>query len=371
MCMLFVSGISDHVATTYRLDMDLAPKDRWYDITLDVISKHGGWDYSFQPCIDFVNSLFSPAELALLSPVFEKVADHMGDYGEEMRGLLVAFDDSGNSGKVTLGDIMLLNFLYDLSEACTGIVAQTGNGTLIHGRNLDYHDFGLRNISANIDFVSGGEVLFHTTGQVGNIGVYTGMRPHGFSVQLNQRDYQGKDTLAHKLYEMASEIINTAKGGTLGSLLIRETLMAESNYDGAVQMLSDTRLIAPCYYIVGGVSAGQGAVITRDREGPDQSYDRGVWTMQSGDWYILQTNFDNWLAPPADDDRRDAAKTSMAAIGQQGLSPYSLYYNAMSVAPVLDVGARVPTIYTTIMVPSLNYYFTVVRSPPITVPPLF
>jgi len=34
--------------------------------------------------------------------------------------------------------ILILTYLYDLDPLCTSIVARMANGTLIHGRNLDF-----------------------------------------------------------------------------------------------------------------------------------------------------------------------------------------------------------------------------------------
>jgi hypothetical protein len=39
---------------------------------------------------------------------------------------------------VTLGKLVLMNLIYDLSAGCTSIVAQTSNGRMLHARNLDY-----------------------------------------------------------------------------------------------------------------------------------------------------------------------------------------------------------------------------------------
>ena len=41
------------------------------------------------------------------------------------------------------------------------------------------------------------------------------------------------------------------------------------SYDEAIKMLSQTEILAPVYYIVGGSKPGQGAVVTRDRTKTD------------------------------------------------------------------------------------------------------
>jgi hypothetical protein len=48
----------------------------------------------------------------------------------------------------------------------------------------------------------------------------------------------------------------------------------ENDYPAALASLSNTELIADVYYILAGVSAGQGAVISRNRQNATD-----VWTL--------------------------------------------------------------------------------------------
>ena len=59
-----------------------------------------------------------------------------------------------------------------------------------------------------------------------------------------------------------------------------------------------------------GLGNHEGAVITRNRNGTDESGHRGVWKMGTppASWYRLETNFDNWK--PLTDGRRQAASIS-------------------------------------------------------------
>jgi hypothetical protein len=49
------------------------------------------------------------------------------------------------------------------------------------------------------------------------------------------------------------------------SVLTRELFEKAESYDEAVKILSTTRLIAPAYFIVGGIKPNEGVVITRDQ----------------------------------------------------------------------------------------------------------
>lgn len=53
------------------------------------------------------------------------------EYREELIGIS---EDTG----VGLGEITLFNVFYEFFSACTSIVAQSQNGVLYHGRNLDF-----------------------------------------------------------------------------------------------------------------------------------------------------------------------------------------------------------------------------------------
>ncbi len=73
-------------------------------------------------------------------------------------------------------------------KACTSIIAQTANGTLYHARNLDYYFPVLQRLTAQVDFMENGKVLYTGTVFVGYVGLLTGKKPNGFSVSLNQRN---------------------------------------------------------------------------------------------------------------------------------------------------------------------------------------
>jgi N-acylethanolamine-hydrolysing acid amidase len=53
-----------------------------------------------------------------------------------------------------------MNLFYDLTSACTSIVAQTHNGSIIHGRNLDYSLPNLQNITLKVNFTSRGQLVY-------------------------------------------------------------------------------------------------------------------------------------------------------------------------------------------------------------------
>ena len=93
----------------------------------------------------------------------------------------------------------------------------------------------------------------------GQIGFATVQRPNAITVSLDERD-QGFFWL-----NILQAILN--KKVLPVSFVIRNVVSsAGMDFDQAVKMFSQAPFMADGYLIVGGVSAGQGAVITRNRE---------------------------------------------------------------------------------------------------------
>ena len=82
-------------------------------------------------------------------------------------------------------------------------------------------------------------------------------------------------------------------------------------------------------------------MITRDRLAA-----LDVWKLAplSGQWYVLETNYDHWAPPPADDNRRDPGMKAMNSTGRAAISPDALF-TVLSTPPVLND----QTTYTNIM----------------------
>ena len=77
---------------------------------------------------------------------------------------------------------------------------------------------------------------------------------------------------------------------------MRRTAASEATFNGTIAALNTTMLIAPAYYIVAGANPGEGAVVTRSRDGPDNSHGMGIWRLDAPSaWYRLETNFDPYV----------------------------------------------------------------------------
>ena len=79
----------------------------------------------------------------------------------------------------------------------------------------------------------------------------------------------------------------------------------------------------------------------------------------SGRWYVLETYYDHWAPPLADDDRRDPGIRAMNTTGRVAISGDTLF-KVLSISPVLNDG----TTYTNIMSAAQpDLYHAVIRSP--------
>lgn len=338
-------------AKRYTVNLDLQPQQRWTEIVKD----------HEESLIRLIQSMKQalPTELAsLVSALGEDIDKYMPyPYGQELVGIANALKNT------TVSDAVLGNILYELTaygnqnfgaeskrvKMCTSIVAQTLNGTIYHGRNLDYNfpDL-LRDLTVIVDFQQGGQTVYTGTTFAGLIGLATAQKPHSYTVSINERD-------TGTWWMNAFEALLTGTHG-ITFLLVRDIVSnKEMDFESAVNTLASSHVIAPSYIIVGGTKPGEGVVITRDR-----TEAKDLWRMDpdNGHWYLVETNYDHWQPPPAGDDRRDPAIKAMDGTTRAGLNATSLF-KVLSTPPVLNKG----TTYTTVMSAAMPDLFnTWVRS---------
>jgi len=322
---------------TFIINLDLPPQQRWKQVcsvpdyqqmtqflynTVASILPDGG-EY-LNDVGALLNNYYLPAE-----------------YAQEIQGCATALS-------IPYGWATLFNLGYEVSDACTSIVAQTQSGIIYHARNMDFWaGMGFTDTLRNITFIAqyqrAGKTLFQATTFAGYVGVLSGMKPNAFSITIDTRFYpQG---LADMFYEVIAAIIE--KNASLVSLLSRDVLTRENSWKSALDNLSNGELIADVYYILAGVSAGQGAVISRNRHNATN-----VWLLDSPSrWFLVETNYDHWEQPPWFDDRVTPANNAMNAIGQKGLTLGGMF-NVLSTKPVFNL----QTTYSILACPALGTY---------------
>jgi len=308
---------------THTINLDLPPIARWSKICSNPEYKTvmGG-------LIRALGDFFDNSTLVLDLGKLINLAYMPHEYAEEIQGCALAMG-------VDFAWLTWINIGYEISEACTSIVAQTKEGKIYHVRNMDFWDGiwltdHLKNATMTLNYEKGGKTLFYATSFAGYVGVLSGMKPNAFSISLNTR-YYPKHGLRNFLYEVVAAI--TEKNSTLVSFLARNVMTHENNWDSAIQYLRTGELIADVYYIVGGMTQDQGAVISRNRTNADD-----VWYLNStaNRWFEVQTNYDHWKQPPWFDDRVVPADQAMHNMGQANVNLDNLF-KVLSVKPVLNL----------------------------------
>ncbi|XP_065110587.1 acid ceramidase [Paramisgurnus dabryanus] len=325
----------------YTVDLDLPPSKRWTEIITD---KKNEMVSMIQAIRDLADAFVPSGKLIDLVdkglPLMVNTLPY--PFNEEIKGVASA------SG-VPLGEVVLFNIFYEVFTVCTSLVAEDLNGNLIHARNLDFGLFmgwdmknrtwiiteKLRPLVVNIDFRRNNHTVFKSTNFAGYVGMLTGIRPNTFTLTMNERfSLDGG-------YIGILEWILGKRDGMWMSFLTRSVLENATSYENAKAMLSDTKLLAPAYFILGGNQTGQACIITRSRT---QSIHPLELDVKNGRWYVLETNYDHWKAPLFLDDRRTPAMKCMNQTTQTNISVKTVY-DVLSTKPVLNK----LTAYTTIM----------------------
>ncbi|KAG7166271.1 Acid ceramidase-like 2 [Homarus americanus] len=301
-------------APRYIINLDLPPQERWTKLVTekknDVLALIGD-------IRNLTLSLVGEKVFKVIIDNLDKIATTLPyPFNEEIIGISKA------SG-LNISEATLYNIFYEVFTFCTSIVAQDTSGHLYHGRNLDFGLFMGWNPKTHTWTIA--ELLKPLVVQLEwQKGGKTGL----FTFSLDERF--------------------GLNGGFVGllewvSFLTREVMEEAKTYKEAKFMLSHTRLLAPVYFILGGVKSGEGSIITRWRDNfhTDDLLDR---MSGSGSWFLVETNYDQWKTPPFFDDRRTPAVHCLNKGGQKNASP-KLLYNVLSTRPVLNK----LTTYTSLM----------------------
>lgn len=320
----------DKPAPRYVVNLDLPPEKRWAHIAPDFKDSLG-------KILSWIEEKLAP--LKKFSERLQNATKMPQEYVDEIRGL----------AEVTgfkYEDVYQANFLYELSHGtteskmCTSIVAEKSNGTIMHVRNQDLSYPGLDNITADIEFQRGGKTVYFGTTFFGYVGLPTGMHANGYSVAAHTR---------FKLHSEDDCIKAAEKGGQVIGQNIRSVLDSISDFSTATEKLAKQEFIVNCYLISAGLKHNEGKVITRNM---DDAQD--VWQLTDERWFEVETNWDHWKIPF--DGRRRFANQEMNKTTAEKID-MDYMYKIVSTPP--DFASD--TVYTTKMVPSLNYYESVVR----------
>uniref|UniRef100_A0A8C2E6P2 Acid ceramidase n=1 Tax=Cyprinus carpio TaxID=7962 RepID=A0A8C2E6P2_CYPCA len=324
--------------TWYTVNLDLPPSERWTQVIKDKKT-----EVAVSLLMHFLLGLRPWPLLCICMSTLPLIVDTLPQpFNEEIKGIAAV------SG-IPLGEITLFNIFYEVFTVCTSVVAEDFNGNIYHARNLDFGLFmgwdrhnktwtlteKLKPLVVNVNFQRGNKTVFKSTNFAGYVGILTGIRPGEFSLTVNERfSVDGG-------YVGILEWILGWRDGMWMGFLTRKVLENATSYEDAKNQLSQTELLAPAYFILGGNGTGQGCVITRTRI---NTLDIWELDMKLGRWYVLETNYDHWEKPMIFDDRRTPAMKCMNQVTQANISLASIY-DVLSTKPVLNK----LTTYTSLM----------------------
>jgi len=294
----------------HTINLDLPPIERW---------KHLASAYSaeLKDLVDTFKGIaggLSKEAFKIIEALGKADADKLLDamrppYGDEIRGIAEA-------ANLTKLDALVCNMVYEISGACTVIIAQSKDGRIIHGHNLDTaanwnfktHQWvlaeKLRAITSNLNFTKGGKEVFRSTSYIGYAGVFEGMKPGAFSVSLNTRfDFSVYSALLKWITGINRE-------GHFAAQVMRDALTYDEQYAQAAARMNTERLLGPGYLAVAGIKPGEGAILSRSANASFH-----VWTLEDelkkGNNFMVNTNWDHWLPDPIFDRRRVPAEACM------------------------------------------------------------
>merc|ERR1711907_231518 len=178
------------------------------------------------------------------------------------------------------------------------------------------------------EFIKGGKLVYTATSYAGYIGIHTGAKPGALSLSINSRFDKTFDT----------HLLNWLTGKSTASFIsfaMRQALEGESSYAGLIQRLKSTAMVGPSYVISAGPDDGAIFTYKAGSTGPID-----ILTLSSaisnGSYFILQTNYDHWNAPPFFDNRRDPPEDCLRRMLSPSTIDRSRMFWLMSSEPTLN-----------------------------------
>mmetsp|Transcript_97932 Transcript_97932/g.227087 ORF Transcript_97932/g.227087 Transcript_97932/m.227087 type:complete len:422 (+) Transcript_97932:56-1321(+) len=338
------------------INLDLPPEERWHDFALEhrdaIINKALTMGETFEdglgPAMTARWMNAAPVDDTLLA---------------EYKGIVKTVNHSA----VTLQRMVLTDMwhaVHSPSFECTGLLAATENGTVIHGRNIDYemnnfadhfmkkpkHLSGTGMVGVfDGTFLKGGKPIVQFLATIGSLGIHTGMRYGAWSFNSNARIVEN---------DMRKNLNATEHGSKNFPWVARKYLEEISDFDSALAAFDSTNFNAPNYFILAGAGPYEGAIVTVDRGGvrlpgtpPMQRLNR-----TAGVWHLVQTN-DDLLEPPLDA-RRGAALLRLSKATPSNVNE-GFVLGEMTASPVMNSD----TLLTWVANPAAGTHTVIVKDP--------
>merc|ERR1712070_746788 len=177
----------DKPAPRFTVDLDSQPRDRWNaTITAANATIHNS-----------IKILLSNPEIARIlqvsKPLFENEKGLEAWFPGGMKEEILAMSELL---QIEVGELVAISALYDVTaskhldrRACTSVIVQNSEGSIIHGRTLDSPlRAAMLGITALVDFQRSGKTVFTSVSYLGMPGFNTVQRPGAFSISHDERD---------------------------------------------------------------------------------------------------------------------------------------------------------------------------------------
>eukprot|EP00350_Pseudokeronopsis_sp_OXSARD2_P013931 CAMPEP_0170542488 /NCGR_PEP_ID=MMETSP0211-20121228/1888_1 /TAXON_ID=311385 /ORGANISM="Pseudokeronopsis sp., Strain OXSARD2" /LENGTH=309 /DNA_ID=CAMNT_0010845559 /DNA_START=196 /DNA_END=1125 /DNA_ORIENTATION=- len=182
-------------------------------------------------------------------------------------------------------EVFMLNYAFEIYKAlCTSIVARQPDGSIIHGRNMDFaFPDAMRNASYIAKFYRGDEFMYDAVMFGGYLGVVSAYKQNKFTFTMNARNTD--NTIKNYFKTMGQVYVGLPEIG----VAIREAFEAATDFENAVELISTMRTIVPFYGILSGPGENEGIIISRDPDGI-----AAINRIDEHKWYLVQTNDDHF-----------------------------------------------------------------------------
>jgi hypothetical protein len=218
------------------VNLDLDPEQRWTELVtpaapqikamIDAFKAEGG---------AITEALFALLEKAFDGDAKKLLAAMPQPYAGEIAGIEAATN-------ISALDLFVVNIMYEVSGACTSIVAQDASGHILHGRNLDFGQgkaltTTMRPTLRHLDFQRGGKTVFTSTTFLGYVGCLTCVKPGAFSVSVDTRIWAYSGGLPGELIEW---LLGIDRSGHFLSFMTRDAMEADADYAAAAERFNTT-----------------------------------------------------------------------------------------------------------------------------------
>jgi len=358
---LTVAAVATTAATpTLDVNLDAVPEARWGNVskyfTKEIRPMFDHWTEVLERSLTPTERLDWIATIRLTSEEFTT-------YIRELVGIVGWFMKPEDDPQHLLDQLILFNAIYELGSpdarvgGCSGLLMADSNGRVFHGRNMDYlfqfkmpdgRILDLPDVTFTARYWKDGKVLMVAPSFLLFVGIHTGMRMDGWTVEQNTREPNERPKNLQALQD--------GKGDLFG-WRVRQILETTPTYQGALTTLVNAEFIAPMYFIMSGKGRYEGAVITKDRGDehlPDTEAVRQL-SEANGTWYLLQTNDDANKWP--EDYRRPSTKLMLAGENQAEVDQPFIWKNIRSQTLVTPI-----TVFTWVADPSTGYNEMITRN---------